>query len=168
MRLLYLGIIFRNVNETISFQIWKFFRHRMHFRVLCSRFAEYNMGINKQRRPRRRRWRRRHEIWRHDVCSLQRFARRHNMSLHQDENDLVLRSRCKYVHLKSHSAAQITRQNLVIILQQLLYHSKISFIALSEEYVALGRFLSDLLHKTYFYYINFEYCRHTPNLFNVL
>ena len=85
------------------------------------------------------------------------------MSLHQDENDLVLRSRCKYVHLKSHSAAQITRQNLVIILQQLLYHSKISFIALSEEYVALGRFLSDLLHKTYFYYINFEYCRHTPN-----
>ena len=45
---------------------------------------------------------------------------------HLDENALVLSSRYKYVHLKTHWAPEIIHQNLAIILRQ-LYRSKISF-----------------------------------------
>ena len=44
----------------------------------------------------------------------------------QDENNLVLRGRCKYVHLKNHWVLEIMQQNIAVILWQ-LYYSKISF-----------------------------------------
>ena len=48
---------------------------------------------------------------------------------HQYQSDLVLKSLCKYVHFKTHSAPQIMQQNLAGILWQ-LYYIKISFAVL--------------------------------------
>ena len=38
---------------------------------------------------------------------------------HQDEKDLALISRCKYVHLKTHQVCDIIQQNIDLILRQL-------------------------------------------------
>ena len=64
----------------------------------------------------------------------------------KDDYDLVLRTRFKYVHLKSSRAPQITHQNLAIILRQ-LYYGKISFIVLIFENWAEGWFPKNVFCK---------------------
>ena len=48
---------------------------------------------------------------------------------HQDESVLILSSKHKYVHLKTHIASQTMHENLAVILGQFDY-SKNSFIVL--------------------------------------
>ena len=73
---------------------------------------------------------------------------RHKMSLHlqictiKKNNDLVLKSKCKYVNVKIHWAPQIKHQNLAVILWQ-LYYGKISFIVM----VGLSKSVSILINQ---------------------